>query len=173
MSSDFPALEQDLPTEARPVNGRRALGHDRESGNPSNAAGTAARTGPGQGSHGENLHGDSRIHTMVPDPARGETRTSFSAETWMPGPEAFIFHCQNPRRGDRWTFSVSRSTLEELEPKDPFQPAAAFDAVRSRVHSAASARMKVADPTVQQVLSAYDIRYARSGARRDESERAR
>jgi hypothetical protein len=33
--------------------------------------------------------------------------------------------------------------------------------------------MKVADPMVQQVLSAYDIRYARTGARRNEGKKQR
>ena len=108
-------------------------------------------------------------YAQGPSKPRGETRASFSAETWVAGPEAFIFRCQDPRRGDRWTFCVSRTTLQELDPTQPFKPVAAFDALRARIHSAASARMRVADPLVQQVLSAYDIRYARTGARKDES----
>jgi hypothetical protein len=66
-------------------------------------------------------------------------------EMWVAGPQAFLFRCQDVRRGDRWTFCVSRSTLQELEPRVPFKPAEAFDALRARIHSAASARMKVAD----------------------------
>jgi len=119
------------------------------------------------------LRGDSRVYATNAGKPRGESRASFSAETWVAGPQAFLFRCQDPRRGDQWIFCVSRSTLEELAPAEPFRPAAAFDLLRARIHSAASARMRVADPLAQQVLSAYDIRYARTGARKDESKRQR
>lgn len=123
--------------------------------------------------HSHGSPGDPAIAATTPDKTRGETRSTFESETWVAGPQAFLFRCQDARRGDRWTFCVSRSTLEELEPRVPFKPAVAFDALRARIHSAASARMKVADPTVQQVLSAYDIRYARTGSRRNEGKKQR
>ena len=169
MVSDYPTLEQDPPS-ASPLQvaagGKLVLVRGRESAAEREAAVLRGRVG-----HGEDLPADSRIYDMVPDNARGETRANFTAETWVAGPEAFVFRCQDPRRGDRWTFCISRATLQELEPQSPFKPVAAFDALRSRIHSAASARMRVADPMVQQVLSAYDIRYARTGARRDEADR--
>jgi hypothetical protein len=126
-----------------------------------------------QATRGEGLPGATGLAATTPDKARGEARATFGEETWVAGPQAFLFRCQDARRGDRWTFCVSRATLEELEPRTPFKPATAFDALRARIHSAASARMKVADPNVQQVLSAYDIRYARTGARRNEAKKQR
>jgi hypothetical protein len=116
---------------------------------------------------------DARTYVTAPNKPRGDTRATFGPETWVAGPEAFIFWCQDPRRGERWTFCVSRSTLEELAPSKSMKPSAAFDAFRAGIHSAASARMRVADPLVQQVLSAYDIRYARTGSRKDENKRQR
>ena len=116
---------------------------------------------------------DARTYVTASNKPRGDTRATFGAETWVAGPEAFIFWCQDPRRGERWTFCVSRSTLEELAPTKSMKPSAAFEAFRAGIHSAASARMRVADPLVQQVLSAYDIRYARTGSRKDENKRQR
>jgi hypothetical protein len=108
----------------------------------------------------------------------GEWRC-FSAETWAGDREGFLFRCDVPRRGDRWTFRVQASTLRALEPADsqasagsgtpmrPKDPADAFEAWRSVIYRAALECIPVADPTVQQELSADALRRAQEATRPD------
>jgi len=82
-------------------------------------------------------------------------------EAWSTKRQAFIFRCSDARKGDRWTFVVSQSVLEELHGSSMGASALAalFDALRPRIYQAAQSRMMTdADPTAQQVLSADDIR---------------
>ena len=51
----------------------------------------------------------------------GEWRC-FSAETWAGDREGFLFRCDVPRRGDRWTFRVQASALRALGPADSQAP---------------------------------------------------
>jgi hypothetical protein len=164
-TKDLPGQEHGLRDPSLPLAGRLVLVQAMETGYPDAAALSASFL------QGDDVAGEARLYAMVPEKIRGESRAKFSAETWMAGAETFTFQCQDPRRGDQWTFCLSRATLEELDPNRPFAHASAFDSNRARIYSAASARMKVADPLLPQVLSAYDVRYARTGARKDEAKR--
>ena len=87
----------------------------------------------------------------VPDPR------SFSPEVWVQERKAFIFHCENRRFGDKATFCVTQSALQDLEPQLRFEPEAAFDALRPVIYGAALERMRVASPMVQHVLTAHQL----------------
>lgn len=85
---------------------------------------------------------------------------TFSAESWSSEREAFVFRCVDARRGDRWTFCVSRGVLESLSKPEPLAPQATFDMWRVRIYAAASSRMLSGDPTSQQAITVEDIRRA-------------
>ena len=57
-----------------------------------------------------------------------------------------------------WTFLLSTLALRELHSEQPFVPAAVFNIFRAAIYRAALNRMEIADPIVQQELSAGDIR---------------
>ena len=82
---------------------------------------------------------------------------NFSPEVWVKERKAFIFQCENQRYGDKATFCVTQSALQDLEPKKRFEPAAAFDALRPVIYGAALERMRVASPMVQHVLTAHQL----------------
>jgi len=83
---------------------------------------------------------------------------TFSAETLVKEREVFVFRCHDPRLGNRWMFCVPTSALQELQPNDPFVPAAAFEGLREAIYGAAYCRMRFADPMSQQELSSDDLR---------------
>ena len=89
----------------------------------------------------------------MPDPR------SFSPEVWVQECEAFTFRCENQRFGDRATFCVTQSALQDLEPElSALTAAAAFEALRPVIYGAARERMRVAFPMVQHVLTTPQIR---------------
>jgi hypothetical protein len=90
-------------------------------------------------------------------PERGASRI-FQWKTWVKDGEMFVIQCHDPRRGNRWTFRVLTSTLQEVQQDVPFDPAAAFDALRGAIYSAAYYRMRFADPIYEQALSSDDLR---------------
>jgi hypothetical protein len=70
--------------------------------------------------------------------------------------EAMIFHCRDDA-GTKWTFCVSRSTLEALEPDQTVVPDLTFNQFRAEIYAAATARMEGGSPEVQQVISFQEI----------------
>jgi len=86
-----------------------------------------------------------------------EART-FSAEMWVPDRDAFIFRIKDRRVGDLATFCVPGSTLHEYQPKDPFEPAAAFDALRPLIYRAALERIRTGSGAPQLVITPHELR---------------
>ena len=99
------------------------------------------------------LIGTSAPEVPVPDPR------SFSREVWVQEGSAFTFRCENQRFGDRASFCVTQSALQDLEPElSALTAAAAFEALRPVIYGAALERMRVASPMVQHVLTAHQLR---------------
>jgi hypothetical protein len=82
---------------------------------------------------------------------------NFTPEVWLKERQAFIFRCETQRYGDKATFCVTQSALQDLEPLKRFEPAAAFDALRPVIYGAALERMRVASAMVQHVLTAHEL----------------
>ena len=76
----------------------------------------------------------------------------------MPDRQAFFFQLQDRPFGERATFCVTRSTLEEMRPGNPFDPVEAFDALRSVIYSAALERVRLGGSVTQQVITAHELR---------------
>ena len=90
-----------------------------------------------------------------------------SPEIWVSDREAFVFRLQDHRFSDRATFCVPQTTLKELRPAYPFDPAVAFDALRSVIYSAALERVRLGSAMAQHVITAHELRAVRdSGQRR-------
>ena len=86
------------------------------------------------------------------------TLKSFSAEIWVKERAAFVFQLEKERYGDKATFCVPQSTLQQLEPNLRADPTAAFDALRPLIYWAALARMnETAGMTQQHVLTAHEL----------------
>ena len=86
------------------------------------------------------------------------TLKSFSAEIWVKERAAFVFQLEKQRYGDKATFCVPQSTLQQLEPNLRADPTAAFDALRPLIYWAALARMReTAGMMHQHVLTAHEL----------------
>jgi hypothetical protein len=83
---------------------------------------------------------------------------SFTPGEWARDSQTFIFQCNDPRRGNHWTFCIEGATLQELDPRRPFAAAEAFDELREGIYRAAFKRMLYADSKAPQTLSVVDIR---------------
>lgn len=81
-------------------------------------------------------------------------RTIMRDETWVSGRESFMFRCVRSN-GEKWTFVVDRTTLEELNPDE--RPARTFEAYRSRIYDAARRKMALSNPGEQHVITAADL----------------
>ena len=88
---------------------------------------------------------------------------NFSPEVWVKERKAFIFQCENQRFGDKTTFCVTQSALQDLEPQLRFEPSAAFEALRPVIYGAALERMREASPMIQHVLTAHQLRAVQQG----------
>lgn len=86
------------------------------------------------------------------------TTRRLSPEIWVAEREAFIFQFQDRRFGDRASFCVPQATLKEMRPRYPFNPAAAFDALRSLIYSAALERVRLGSAMAQHVITAEELR---------------
>ena len=84
-----------------------------------------------------------------------------SPESWVQSREMFVFRVYPAANMERWTFCVSRSTLEELEPQSPSSVAEVFRRCRPEIHRAALRRTSRGAQDADQVLSAQEIRDAR------------
>lgn len=78
-----------------------------------------------------------------------------SPEMWIDDREAFLFRCIEP--SSRWTFLVTRQTLEALDEEGTQTLRGVFDSRRARIYAAARLRMSSCDPKQQQNLSAPEI----------------
>ena len=78
-----------------------------------------------------------------------------SPEMWIDDREAFLFRCIEP--SGRWTFLVTRQTLEALDEDGTQTLRGVFDSRRARIYAAAHRRMSSCDPRQQQNLSAPEI----------------
>lgn len=76
----------------------------------------------------------------------------------MPDRQAFFFQLQDRPFGERATFCVPRSTLEDMRPGSPFDPVEAFDALRSVIYSAALERVRLSGSVRQHVITAHELR---------------
>lgn len=82
----------------------------------------------------------------------------FGTEVWSDDREAMIFYCRD--HGVKWTFCVSRTTLEALEPDGTIIPELTFNQFRTQIYAAATAKMGAGNPAAQQVIPLEEIQRA-------------